>query len=100
MLHQVFTVYDQKAEAYLPPFFFTTLGQAIRAFADSTNDPNHMFNKHPEDYTLFVLGTYDDGNAAFTSHVTPTSMGTALEHKTQREMSFGGLDLVDKKGSV
>lgn len=83
MILQVFTVHDQKAGAYLPPFYFTTKGQALRAFGDSVNDPQHSFAIHPEDYTLFDLGTYDDATATFNSNVTPISLGTALEHQTQ-----------------
>lgn len=86
MIYQIFTVHDQKAGAYLPPFYFTTKGQAIRAFADTCNDPAHAFSKHPEDYTLFDLGTYDDGTAGFNPHVTPISLGTALEHRQETEI--------------
>lgn len=88
MQHEVFTVYDQKAEAYLPPFYFTTIGQALRAFADTVNDPTHAFFKHPEDYTLFHLGYYDDGNAKFDPLVTPSSMGTALEHLSKHDATI------------
>lgn len=95
---QIFTVYDCKAEAYLPPFYLNTRGQAIRAFTDSVNDPNHQFAKHPEDYTLFFLGSYEDANASF--HILPASeaLGKAIEYKTQRELPLS--PLIDLKGSV
>ncbi len=79
MIHQVFTVHDSKASAYLPPFYFSTLGQAIRAFTDSVNDPGHGFAKHPEDYTLFHLGTYDDAVAKYDLLVSGDPMGKALD---------------------
>ena len=65
MNHLIFTVYDEKAEVYLPPFFVPTLGIATRAFKDCINSPEHQFGKHPHDYTLFHLGEYDDSNSKF-----------------------------------
>lgn len=102
MILQIFTVYDSKAEAYLPPFYLSTKGQAIRAFTDTANDPNHTFYKHPEDYTLFLLGQFEDGNASFHLQKTPIAMGKAIEFKTTRELPFDNrsLDLVDSKGRV
>lgn len=80
MIHRVFTIYDCKAEMYLQPFCFKTVGQASRAFEESCNDINHQFNKHPEDYTLFELGTYDDNTAAFEIGATPNALGKAIEY--------------------
>lgn len=65
MLQKVFTIYDDKAKAYLPPFFLPEMGQAIRAFTDCVNDPTHMFGKHPSDYTLFCAGTFNDSSGVF-----------------------------------
>ncbi len=63
MRSRAFSVYDVKAKAYLPPFFFTEIGQATRVFTDAVNDGVHMFSKHPEDYSLFEIGLYDDSTA-------------------------------------
>lgn len=99
---QIFTVYDSKAEAYMAPFYMNTKGQAIRAFTDSANDPNHQFYKHPEDYTLFLLGQYQDENASFHLQKTPLPIGKAIEFKTTRELPLRDslLDLADTKGRV
>lgn len=83
MIHRIFTVYDQKAEAYLQPFFAATKGLAIRSFQETLTQPEHHFTKHAEDFTLFELGEYDDANAIIEQHATPISLGTALEHKTE-----------------
>jgi len=83
MLMRVYTVYDSKTEAYMPPFFQPAKGAALRLFSDSVNDVNHTFNKHPSDFTLFELGTYDDSTAQFVTHSTPISLGLALEFVRQ-----------------
>lgn len=62
---RIFSVYDVKAEAYLAPFTFPENGQAIRAFSDTVNDPNSMFNKHAADFTLFRLGYFDQSSGEF-----------------------------------
>ncbi len=60
MKHRVFAIFDSKARAYLPPFFMPEAGQATRVFSDMVNSEEHAFGKHPEDYTLFEIGTFDD----------------------------------------
>ena len=83
-MQKIFTVYDEKAEAYLPPFFLNTNGEAIRAITDCVNDLNHQFGKHPSDYTLFSLGTYDPQSGTFENEKAP--LGNLLEFKTQPVM--------------
>lgn len=60
MKFHVFSVYDGAASAFLPPFFLPAMGQAIRAFTDAVNDPNHQFAKHATDYSLWCIGIFDD----------------------------------------
>ena len=67
MIVNVFGVYDKKAEAFLSPFTFSVDGQAVRAFQDSVNDPETMFNRHPDDYDLYKLGYFDQGSGEFES---------------------------------
>lgn len=63
MTQQVFTVYDCKAEQYLQPFTTNTVGVAERMFAELVNTPGHQFNRHPGDYTLYRIGTFDTHDA-------------------------------------
>ena len=79
----IFTVYDTKTAAYLPPFFMQTKPAAIRAITDCVNDPEHQFAKHPEDYILFYLGMFDDQNALYVMEQTPVSLAGCHELKSQ-----------------
>lgn len=83
MISKVFTVYDSKTEAYLSPFFMPAKGAAIRAFSDLVNDSNHQFGKHPSDYILFELGSYDDSSASFDLYSAPVSLGVGVEFVRQ-----------------
>ncbi|UOF80675.1 DNA binding protein vP5 [Microviridae sp.] len=76
---KVFSVYDSKAEAYLQPFFSTTLGMATRMFGDAVKDQQHNFNKHAADFTLFQIGEFDDENGLLVS-VNKINLGCAIEY--------------------
>lgn len=60
MIHKMFSIYDAKAKAYLPPFILPEVGMATRAFGDAVNSTDHQFNKHPSDYFLHQIATFDD----------------------------------------
>lgn len=77
---KVFTVYDSKAETYAQPFFSSTTGQAIRSFQDAVEQPDHIFNKHAADFTLFEIGVYDDATGALHSLEAKVNLGTALDY--------------------
>lgn len=64
MKQKLYTVFDEKAEAFLPPFFVPTDGIAKRAFSDCVNSPDHQFGKHPQDYTLYFLGDFYEHDAS------------------------------------
>lgn len=84
---KMFTVYDDAAQAYLQPFFFSTNALAIRAFADLANDPNHQFCKYASQYHLFELGEFDQSTGAFAL-IIPHSLGTALEFRLNNQPSL------------
>lgn len=81
-LQMVFTVYDQKADAYLPPWIMPKAVMAQRVFGDCVNAKDHQFAAHPEDYTLFMLGDWNDETGEFR-HLPngKKSLGVALEYK-------------------
>jgi len=61
-------VYDTKAGFYNRPFFIPSVGMAERSFSDEVNrksEDNAMFH-HPEDFTLFLIGEYNDVTAEYT----------------------------------
>lgn len=71
----IYTVYDSKAEVYLAPFFMRAKGEAIRAFVDMANDSKTQIGAHPEDFTLFEIGTFDDRTGVLVSHEAKISCG-------------------------
>lgn len=81
MKHYIFSIYDEKASAYLPPFILPTIGMAKRTFADCVNSKDHQFGAHPGDYCLVELGTFHDETGEIESHQVPQSLGLGLEYR-------------------
>ena len=79
MLQKLFAIYDSKAESFTNPVYLNSTGLAVRTFSDSVQDPESQFAKHPADYTLFELGTYEDTTAEFKLLPTPKSLFIAIE---------------------
>lgn len=73
----MFTIRDIKADAYNTPFFFTTEGQALRAFQDLCNDQQSTINKHPEDYALYFTGTFETTTGDFEALPHPRHLMNA-----------------------
>lgn len=84
MILKVFSIYDEKAEAYMQPFFLPKTGMAIRTITNCVNDPKHQFCAHPADYTLFLLGEFDDSSGQY--HEMKKPLGNLVEFKTQGEL--------------
>ncbi len=79
MTEKVFTVYDSKIEAFLPPWHARTSGEAIRQFTDAAMDTKTQFSRHPSDFTLFEIGSFDNLTGTFTNLKAHASLGTALQ---------------------
>ncbi len=79
MRHRAFSIYDQKAKAYMTPFFMGEVGMATRAFSDMVQSPDHQIAKHPEDYVLYEVGQFDDTEGVLSAYAGPELVITALQ---------------------
>ena len=78
MIHNIYSIYDEKAKAYLPLFMLPEEGMAVRTFMQCCNDESHEFGRAPGDYTLFHLGTFDDKKCEI-KYETPLKVHNGLE---------------------
>lgn len=53
-------VRDVKADGFATPFFLPTLGLAERSFSDEVNRADSTMNLHPDDYSLYHVGYFDE----------------------------------------
>jgi len=79
MLFQSFSIYDSKGEMYSPPFFMVTKGLAIRRFSETAIDRQTSIGLHPQDFTLFYIGEFDDQTGAMIPNRTPEPLIKASE---------------------
>lgn len=84
MKSKIFSIYDGKAKIFNTPFFMATLGMAVRAFQDIAQDQNTMICRHPEDFTLYEIGEYEDGTAKLTEKIPMQLIAVASEFKTAK----------------
>lgn len=77
MKTKIFSVFDSKAKAWLPPFFVTNDQVALRIFTDCANSDQHQFGANPSDYTLFRIGEFDDEDAKIEP-IPPESLACAI----------------------
>ncbi len=97
MKHNIYTIFDLASGLYSRPFFTQSDPEAMRSFADIAEDADHPIGKHPEDYSLFRIGIFDDTRAKLENEDNECLV-TALETLAQsRKIDKGKqLDLVEE----
>lgn len=67
MIRQCMAVRDRASETFGTPFFTVSVGAAHRSFRDEVNrkDDGNQLYQHPEDFSLWRLGAWDDSTGHF-----------------------------------
>lgn len=97
MIVKVYSIFDSKLATYGRPWYEMTDSAAIRAFSDAISDgsnPNNQFHKHPEDFSLYYLGDYDDQKGTFDVGRPPVSLVTASAIVASRRNGGGAEDMM------
>lgn len=78
--HFLLAVRDRQLDGFMRPFTAESVGQAIRSFRDLANEPGSDINKHPEDYELYQIGTFDtqDGSIEQQAKIKLVAIATDL----------------------
>jgi len=81
----VYAIRDQAVGAFNTPIFLRSHGEAIRSFADGVNNPgkDNLLNQHPEHYTLYWLGEYDDQYGSFDCPKEPQVLSSGINVKIE-----------------
>jgi len=77
--HKVFSVYDSKAKAWLPPFVAVNAAVAIRSFESAANSTQHEFHRFATDFILFEVGAWDEHSGELLNVAEKVSLGVAIE---------------------
>lgn len=82
MEHIVCAVHDRQLDAYMRPFTAASKGQAIRSFRDEVNRADSELHKHPEDYELYQVGTFNENTGELRDHLEQLAIATNLLERT------------------
>ena len=99
MIIKVYSVYDNAAGAYLPPFTQQNDAMAIRIVQGMVNDGRSIFSQSPADFSVFYLGEYDDENGMFTQDAPPKMLAGCLS-LVERSNDSRQMDAFDKDAAL
>lgn len=71
MNYKIFSIYDEKAKAFGVPFFKQHRGQAVRDVQDVANNRESILSRHPSDFSLYMLGNFDDDQGKMEALLVP-----------------------------
>lgn len=82
-IRKIFAVRDVKADAFGNPFVAQHVGIAVRSLTDAVNDPNLATDiaRHPADFVMYELGTFDESSGQIVPVEIPTQVATAISLK-------------------
>lgn len=83
----VYSVYDEKAKAYLQPWFALNRETAERTFQAACWDDSHQFHRFAADFTLFEIGAFDQERGVLAAFDNHRNLGTALAFRGGLEIS-------------
>lgn len=84
----VYSVYDSKMEVFSPPYVCANRAVALRMFGDMGSDPQFPYSRHPKDYFLFEIGTYDD-HSGNIEPMKPLNLGLVPVEQAKEESKNG-----------
>lgn len=82
----MFSIMDRASGVYDRPFVSRSDAEAVRSFTDIACDETHPVGAHPDDFTLFRVGVWDDT----TGNIDPQAP----------EKVINGVEAVASRGNV
>lgn len=68
---KVYSFYDVRVSAYMTPFFARADGEAIRLADQEANRDGSQIAGYPEDYSVYRVGTWDEGTGRLEREQEP-----------------------------
>lgn len=78
MIKSLYAIFDTASGVYDGPMAGVSDGHMMRAFSDLAVSADHPIGKHPEDYHLIKLGSWNDGTGEIKDSANVTLI-TGLE---------------------
>ena len=98
---KAFSIFDTVAQAFVPPFFHTNDGLAIRAFTEAVNDEKTNISKAPHDFILYQVGEFLETEGVFAPQEVPRKLIHGQECvDVERQEKVDGKELGKLKDEV
>ena len=68
---EICCVRDRAIDSFGNPFAVVALGQATRSFSDEVRNPESQISRHPDDYDLYHVGSFDTSTGKLVPRETP-----------------------------
>ncbi len=79
MMLRAYSIFDVASGLYQRPFFVGADGEALRLFIDLVAEKDHPVGKHPNDYSLFRLGEFNDISGVLVADSSRECMLTGMQ---------------------
>jgi len=82
MIYKCFAVKDKALDSYSAPFTQATVEAGQRMWRDLVmfeGGENNRYARNPEDYSLYLLGEYDDTTGQMIALETPMQISNATD---------------------
>ena len=73
------SIFDKKAESWSFPCQADTKATALRMFADLVSDQRNLVGQHPEDFDLFIVGSFSLSNGALVVPQSPEHLANGKD---------------------
>lgn len=91
----LYAVQDVKADRFNSPFPSQTHAEAMRTFGETCLNTKTLWNKYPEDFRLFLVGSFDDTTCQMESIPVPTFLAAATDYVQEKPgLNDAGKELI------
>lgn len=77
--HGVYAVFDSAAGSFGNLMVFPSDGLAVRAMREAVQSKDSLINKNPTDFSLFVIGRYDQAQGELIPMKAPEKIIAAVQ---------------------
>lgn len=83
--YKIYAIYDNKAEAFMEPYFAVNAALASRRFQENVQMQDSLFGKYPNDFCLYEIGEFNEQTGHLTNYDENVNLGLAVDF-TDKEL--------------
>ena len=80
MKYNLYAIKDAKAEVFADIFQLPNNAIALRKFSEACTDEKSELHKYPEDFALYLIGSYDNETGHLSAPEQPIEIDRAVNY--------------------